>query len=99
MTRSCKFYEIYCRGNAEVKKHKMDLVDGVQGYFLLVAANLTPEHEYLVRATAQPTFVDIKDKVQKMFGEFGDPIAVTDGGGASTLPIKEESLYTKGYQQ
>ena len=44
----------------------MALVDGVQGYFLLVAANLTAEHERLVRATAKLEFEDIKDKLQRV---------------------------------
>ena len=44
-----------------------------------------------VRATAKLTFEDIKDKLQKVFGEFGDE----DEENTEVLPVKEESaLYT-----
>ena len=56
----------------EVKKYQLTLQDGVFGYFLLVSANLSPDHEWLVRATAKLEFEDVKDKLQKGFGEFGD---------------------------
>ena len=61
-----KFIVEWSQKYGEVKKHKMALVDGVQGYFLLVAANLTAEHERLVRATAKFEFDDIKDKLQRV---------------------------------
>ena len=40
----------------EVKKHGLTFVDGILAFFLLMAANLTDDHERLVRATAQLTF-------------------------------------------
>ena len=80
----------------EVKQHKMELVDGVLGYFLLAAANLTSEHERLVRATSKLEFKDINDKLQKVFGEFGDAAASDDS--PSSLPVKEECMFTRGYR-
>ena len=81
----------------ELKKFKMTLVDGVLAYFLLVAANLSAEHERLVRATSQLSYDDIKDKLQKIFGEFADGEEESNSG---ILPVKgEDCLYTKGYQR
>ena len=75
----------------EVQKYKLDLPDGLKGYFLLASANLSADHERLVRATAKLTFEDIKDKLQKVFGEFGDE----DSDDTGVLPTKTESaLYT-----
>jgi len=92
-----KFIVEWNQKYGEVKKHKLDLVDGVKGYFLLVAANLTSEHERLVRATAKLEFDDIKEKLQRVFGEFGDTLAA-DGTQEGSMPVKtEESLYTNNY--
>ena len=92
-----KFIVEWNQKYGEVKKHKLDLVDGVKGYFLLVAANLTSEHERLVRATAKLEFDDIKEKLQRVFGEFGDTLAA-DGTQEGSMPVKtEESLYTYNY--
>ena len=72
----------------EVKKHGLTFEDGILAFFLLMAANLTNDHERLVRATAELKFDDMKDKIQKVFGEF-------DGTQESELhesklPVKEE---------
>ena len=75
----------------EVKKHNLNFDDGILAFFLLMAANLTDDHERLVRATAQLSFDDMKDKLQKVFGEF-------DGNDDSKLPVKdvkEECLYAR----
>eukprot|EP00794_Sanderia_malayensis_P014649 gene14649-16167_t len=48
----------------ELKKYKLDLNDGLCGYFLLASANLSADHERLVRATAKLSFED--DKLQKL---------------------------------
>ena len=81
----------------EVKKHNLNFDDGILAFFLLMAANLSEDHERLVRATATLNYDDVKDKLQKVFGEF-------DGRNDnemidSKLPVKEECLYTKGYNQ
>lgn len=73
----------------EVQKFKLELPDGLKGYFLLSAANLSADHERLVRATAALTFDDIKDKLQKVFGEFGDE----EDDDTGVLPIKTESAF------
>ena len=89
-----KFIVEWSQKYGEVKKHKMALVDGVQGYFLLVAANLTAEHERLVRATAKLEFEDIKDKLQREFGEFGDTL-VSDEAQAGVMPVKNNVCILK----
>ena len=53
----------------EVKRYKLDLPTGVQAFFLLQAANLSSDLEKLVRATARLDYLDMKDKLQKVFGE------------------------------
>ena len=74
----------------EVKKHELDFDDGILAYFLLTAANLTEDHERLVRATSKLTFNDMKDKLQKVFGEL-------DGKEGemmeSKLSVKEDCFY------
>ena len=84
----------------EVTKYKLKFEDGILAYFLLAAANISEDHERLVRATSSLTFEDMKDKLQKVFGEFESD---REGG---PLPIKEDCLYTghnrgrgRGYQQ
>ena len=62
------------------------LDDGLMAYFLLTAANLSHDHERLVRATASLNSDDMKDKLQKVFGEFdGNDVDLQIG----TLPVKE----------
>ena len=80
----------------EVKKYKLVLDDGLMAYFLLTAANLSHDHERLDRATASLNSGDMKDKLQKVFGEFdGNDVDMEIG----TLPLKEECSFTKGYNQ
>ena len=71
----------------EVKKHKLNFDDGILAFFLLMAANLPEDQERLVRATAELTFENVKDKLQKVFGEFDGK----DGG----MQVKEECMYAK----
>ena len=74
----------------------MEIGDGILANFLTAAANLPEEHERLVRATATLDFHDMKDRIQRVFGE----IDSQDGGlNESTLPVKEEVFYTKGTTQ
>ena len=78
----------------EVQKYKLELNSGLKGYFLMASANLSADHERLVRATAQLTFDDIKDKLQKVFGKFGDD----EDDNTGVLPVKDEiCLYTKSF--
>jgi hypothetical protein len=82
----------------EVKKYKLNFDDGILAYFLLTAANLSDEHERLVRATAALTFNDVKDKLQKVFGEL-DGRTKQDGElHETTLPVKD-CLYGRDYSQ
>ena len=80
----------------EIEKYKMKFEDGMMAYFLLASANLSPDHERLVRATSTLKYVDMKEKLQKVFGEFDDGSDETKSG---TLPVKEECLFTKGFQR
>ena len=81
----------------ELRKFNMTLVDGLIAYFLLAAANLSPEHERLVRATSKLEFEDMKDKLQRVFGEFTEGDETTNSG---SLPIKgEDCFYTKDYNK
>ena len=61
-----------------------------------MATNLTDDHERLVRATAQLTFDDIMDKIQKVFGEFDS--TKESELHESKLPVKEECFYAKEFQ-
>ena len=80
----------------KVKKYKLVLDDGLMAYFLLTTANLSDDHEKLVRATASLNSDDMKDKLQKVFGQFDGNDEDTQTG---TLPVKEQCLLTKGYNQ
>ena len=72
----------------EVKKHDLTLNEKVQAYFLLKAANLSDDHERLVRTTATLKYKDMKEQLQKVFGEFND-----ERNGAGALPIKTEDCF------
>ena len=54
-----------------------------QGYFLLQAANLTLDNEQLVRATTKIDYDDMKNQIQKVFGD-------TVGNADHSLPVKTE---------
>ena len=88
-----KFLVDFNNRHRELTKYKLKFDDGLMAYFLLAAANLSNDHERLVRATASLKFDDMKDKMQQVFGEFDGTDSGTQG---ATLPIKEECLYTKG---
>jgi len=65
-----KFILEYDKRYRDVKKHGLELNEKVQAYVLLKAANLSSDHERLVRTTATLVVVDMKEKLQKVFGEF-----------------------------
>ena len=88
-----KFFVEFNNRHLELTKHKLKFDDGLMGYFLLTAANLSDDHERLVRATAKLDFEDVRDKLQKVFGEFDGNDEKQEGSGA--LPVKEECLYTR----
>ena len=95
-TGFAKFLVEFNRRVREVKKYKLVLDDRLMAYFLLTAANLSDDHERLVRATATLNSGDMKYKLQKVFGEFdGNDVHMQIG----TLPVKEECLFTKGYNR
>ena len=73
----------------EFESYKIVVPDSLKAYFLIKAANLNEEHERLVRATAKMEFNDMKDQLQKVFGQYCDKEEVLEGA----LPIKEECLY------
>ena len=75
----------------EVKKYDLTLNDKVQAYFLLKAANLSDDHERLVRTTSVLKYKDMKEQLQKIFGEFSD-----DKGGSGVLPVKREDCFYNG---
>ena len=70
-----------------ISKYKLTLPEGVQAFFLLNAANLTPDTEKLARATAELTYKDMKEKLTKIFGNSSG-----SNDSKDTLPIKEEAL-------
>ena len=49
-----------------MKRYKLDLPTGVQVFFLLQVANLTPDLEKLVRTTATLVYGDVQEKIQNM---------------------------------
>ena len=52
------------------------------------AANLMPDHEKLVRTAAKLEYKDMREKIQKAFGETGDNIV-------DCVPVKtEDCLYS-----
>ena len=75
----------------EVKKYDLTLNDKVQAYFLLKAANLSDDHERLVRTTSVLKYNDTKEQLQKVFGQFND-----DKGGSGVLPVKREDCFYNG---
>ncbi len=97
MQSFAKFLVEFNNKYREIKKHGLTFEDGILAFFLLMAANLSDDHERLVRATAELTFEDIKDKLQKVFGEFDD----REEGELheSKLPVKEECMYTRDHNR
>ena len=70
----------------EVKRYKLELPVGVQAYFLLQSASLPSDLEKLARTTAKLEFDDMKDKLQKVFGNTNK---VEDG---EATPVKRRRL-------
>ena len=79
----------------EFEAFKITVPDSLKAYFLIKAANLNDEHERLVRATAKMEFEDMKQQLQKVFGQYCDKEEIQEGA----LPIKEECLYGAYGQQ
>ena len=74
--------------HAEISKHKMELPDGAKAYFLLQAANLNEENERLARVSAKMDYANMKETLQKVFGNNNEK-------EGQCMPIKEEVNYTK----
>ena len=69
----------------------MNLPTGVLPFFLLQTANLTSDHEKLVRTAAKLDYKDMREKIQKIFDETGDVV--------DCVPVKtEDCLYTDNGQ-
>ena len=67
-----KFIVVYESRYLKVTQSEIgDLPSGVQAFFLLKAANLTPESEKLARATGKLEYTDMRDKLMKIFGDPG----------------------------
>ena len=75
----------------EVKKFKLKFDDGILAYFLLSSANLSVDHERLVRTSATLTYDSMRETLQKVFGEVDSKV---DSVQSSTLPVKEEVFLT-----
>ena len=86
-----KFFVEFQSRYRELAKFNIEVPDSLKAYFLIKAANLSDEHERLVRATSKMESEDMKDKLQKVFGEFTDKEEMQEG----SLPVKEECLYTQ----
>ena len=78
----------------KLEKYEMSLPQGVQGFFLLKAANLTVESEKLARATAQLEYKDMREKLSRIFG---DPGVLEEKG--KVPEVKEEVYYGNGYDK
>ena len=74
----------------KLKQFRMELPEGVRAFFLLKAANLTDDSEKLARATAKLEYIDMKEKVMKIFG---DPAIQGESGSAPA--VKEEVFYSQ----
>ena len=69
----------------------MKLPTGAKAYFLLKAANLTTDNERLARTTANLDYEDMKNQIQKVFGD-------TAGNADGTLPFKTEDCNYASYR-
>ena len=76
----------------KIARYDMKLPEGVQAFFLLKAANLNDETEKLARAVSSLEYKDMREKIQKIFG---DPGILSN---KEEVPIvKEDVLYGEGY--
>ena len=71
----------------EIEKYDVNFPTGVLAFFLLQVANLTPDHEKLVRTAAKLEYKDMHKKTQKVFGETGDVV--------DCVPVKTEDYLYK----
>ena len=55
------------KGFRDVEKHDMKLPTDIKAYFIQ-AANVTTDNERLARATAKLDYDDMKNQIQKVFG-------------------------------
>ena len=70
----------------------MVLPEGFQAFFLLKAANLSPDHQKLARATCSKlTYKDMKSNILKVFGDFSHRGDITSS--SSGIAIKTEPVY------
>ena len=74
------------RKHPEIEKYDMNLPTGVLVFFLLQAANLTPDHEKLVRTATKLKYKDMREKIQKVFDETGDNVV-------DCVPVKQKVAY------
>ena len=81
----------------EIKKYKLELPEGVQAFFLLNAANLTPDMEKLARTTAELNYKDMKDKLMKIFGDLKG--SGVDGSESAAPLVKEEALVNRACKE
>ena len=78
----------------KVVQYQMELPEGVKAFFLLKSANLSAESEKLARAVSKLEYADMRDKLQKIFG---DPGVL---GDKDEVPnVKEEVFYGDGYDR
>ena len=64
----------------------MELPTGAKAYFPLQAANLTIDNEQLAKATAKLDYEDMKNQIQKVFGD-------TVRNADDTLPVRRMQLH------
>ena len=64
---------------------------GAMAFFLLQAADLRTDNEQLARATAKIHYEDMKNQIQKVFGD-------TFGNADDTLPVKTEECNCTSYR-
>ena len=81
-----RYEHLYCKLGA----FNIELPQGVQAFFLLIAANISDEYEKLARATCKEmTYTEMKITILKIFND-------TSGGNASAEPapsIKTEPVF------
>ena len=65
----------------------MELPEGVQAFFLLKSANLNADSEKLARAIAKLEYNDMREKLNKIFG---DPGVLEEKG---VVPEVKEEVY------
>ena len=79
-------FEYLCH---KLKQFNMKLLEGVQAFFLLSAANISEDNEKLAHATVgEITWENMKAKIQKIFG---DPTDSEGSGGAPA--VKREPVF------